>query len=58
MSEIRKVRKIGDSLHVSIPPRYLEHFNIYNNDPVVIKVIKNGILIEPIKKYKEVKLCR
>ena len=42
----RQVRKDGGSMEVSIPTEIIESFGLKNHDPVFIRAVTEGILIE------------
>ena len=46
--EIRKVRLVGNSLHVAIPEKMLQFVGIAKNNYVKVEVYENGIYISAV----------
>lgn len=47
-SEIRKVRSLGNSLIVALPPQFLESMTIEAGDYVYVDCVNNEIVIKKI----------
>lgn len=47
-SEVRKVRSLGNSLIVALPPQFLENMMIEAGDYVCVDCVNNEIVIKKI----------
>ena len=52
--EIRKVRKVGNSLALTLPKGFLEYLEIYKNDYVRIDLTGESIVVRKLKSKVEV----
>ena len=55
--EIRKARLIGNSIHIAIPPRWLEYLRIGRGSYVEIELREDEVAIRPLQVVKEVQRC-
>lgn len=48
-SEVRKVRSLGNSLIVALPPQFLENMTIEAGDYVCVDCVNNKIVIKKVR---------
>lgn len=51
--EIRKVRKVGNSLALTLPKGFLEYLGIFKNDYVRVDLTKESIVVRKLKSKVE-----